>query len=33
MVSFRYLSDPEKIAKNLPEPLVPFEKPVVILAF
>lgn len=33
IVTFRYLTDPEKIAENLPEPLVPFEKPVVLVVF
>jgi len=33
ILSFRYKTSPEVIAKNLPEPLVPFEKPVVLITF
>lgn len=33
ILTFRYLTSPETIAKHLPEPLTPHEKPIVLLTW
>lgn len=33
ILTFRYLSCPEEIAKILPEPLIPYEKPLILLVW